>query len=204
MFISIEGIEGTGKSTLAATLVNHLQNSKQVVLTREPGGTPIAESIRKLILHDHPDEKILPKAELLLMFASRIQHIETIIKPALNKGCWVISDRFVDASFAYQGGGRGLNSQQISSISKFALDDFKPDLTLLLDLDVKSAEIRIANKNKDKIEQEDSLFFQQVREAYLARAKSDPKRIKVISAKLSPKNIFDQAIHHIKELTNEL
>ena len=104
MFISIEGIEGTGKSTLAATLVNHLQNSKQVVLTREPGGTPIAESIRKLILHDHPDEKILPKAELLLMFASRIQHIETIIKPALNKGCWVICR----CIFGLSGWGQGI------------------------------------------------------------------------------------------------
>lgn len=195
-FISIEGIEGAGKSTLVQAVIQFLQErGLDVCATREPGGTPLAESIRHVLLHAHPDEGLLSRAELLLMFASRIQHVETLIKPALARGAYVVCDRFVDASFAYQGGGRGLGFAEIQPIADYALGGLLPDLTLLLDLEVSVALQRLASRSKDKIEQEDAAFFERVRQAYLTRANDAPRRIKIIDASQSIEAVIEQACH---------
>lgn len=203
MFISIEGIEGAGKSSLATAIVEFLKrHNKQVLLTREPGGTPIAESIRHVLLHAHPTESLQPKAELMLMFASRVQHVETLIKPALKKGMWVVCDRFADASFAYQGGGRKLGVNQVELLSQYALNGFKPDLTLLLDLDVNLAFNRLQNREKDKIEQESLDFFAAVRQAYLQQAKLEPERVQVLNASLTEDQVIKNALQCLQGFIN--
>ena len=203
MFISIEGIEGAGKSSLAKAIVEFLEgHNKKVLLTREPGGTPIAESIRHVLLHAHPNEQLIPRAELMLMFASRVQHVETLIKPSLKKGMWVVCDRFVDASFAYQGGGRQLGVDQVEILNKYALNGFKPDLTLLLDLDVNCALSRLENREKDKIEQESFAFFSAVRQAYLQQAELNPTRIKVVDASLMQEQVIKNAINCLQGFIN--
>jgi dTMP kinase len=170
-FITVEGVEGTGKSTnieLIASLVG--QSGYEVLLTREPGGTALGEKVRHLLL-DRNEEQMSAMAELLLMFAARAQHVEEVIRPALDNGVWVISDRFTDSSYAYQGAGRGLGAEQVSDIERLVLKGFRPDLTILLDLDVEQGLARAASVGTaDRFEAESATFFKKVREAFLSRA----------------------------------
>ena len=183
LFITLEGIEGVGKSSNLAFLVSHLQRSGlQVVQTREPGGTEIAERIRALLL-DSANAGMQPLTEALLMFASRHEHVSSVIQPALARGNCVVSDRFVDASFAYQGGGRELGSETIDVLARLVLGDLQPDLVLLLDLEPVAALARLASRNgRDRIEQEKIEFFEAARQAYLARAQAEPDRFAIIDA----------------------
>lgn len=193
LFITLEGGEGVGKSTALAFIQNYFLEKKiDCVMTREPGGTKIGEAIRDILLNNH-DEKIFPTTELLLMFAARVQHIEQIIRPALNAGKTVVSDRFTDASFAYQGGGRQIPIDQIQILSDWVQGDLQPDLTLLLDAPIAVGLMRIdARGYKDRIESEESIFFERVRNAYLARAKQFPDRFVIIKADESLKNVQAQ------------
>ncbi len=182
-FITLEGGEGVGKTT-NLDFIQQLLAERQipVLLTREPGGTALAEKIRGLLLATE-EENVDSKAELLLMFAARKQHLEQLIKPALDKGVWVICDRFTDATYAYQGGGRGVDDQQIAWLEQFVQDDLRPDLTLLLDAPVHLGMERAQERGRlDRFEQEQLLFFQQVRNIYLRRAEEQSQRIKKIDA----------------------
>lgn len=184
-FITLEGIEGVGKSTCLKDVSKYLSScgiAHQV--TREPGGTPFAEEIRRLVLH-HPvgAEVISSDTELLLLFAGRAQHLSQLIMPALEQGDWVICDRFTDASFAYQGGGRGIAAKKIALLEDWVQGEFRPDLTLLLDASVHRALSRtMRRKQRDRIESEKEFFFQKVRKAYLERAKQYPERFRLINA----------------------
>lgn len=183
MFITLEGSEGSGKST-SLNFINDWFIGKGItpVLTREPGGTPVAEEIRNLLLINR-DEKVCSDTELLLMYASRVQHCQTLIIPELKKGNTVISDRFNDASFAYQGYGRQLDINRISLLDNWCLGDFKPDLTLFLDISIKLGLERAGKRSTpDRIETEDLRFFEDVRKGYLERANNEPERIKIIDA----------------------
>ncbi len=184
LFITIEGIEGAGKTTNAKLVVEHLKNfGISVVHTREPGGTVIAEKIRQILLENTKEESITNQAELLLLFASRSQHLENLIIPALNSGQTIVCERFVDASFAYQGGGRGMDMEYITFLEDFVQHGVQPDLVLLFDVDVETGLNRIKiRKSIDRIEQEKIDFFVRVREVYLQRAKKDPKRYFIIDA----------------------
>jgi dTMP kinase len=182
-FISIEGVEGAGKSTVINYLKRLLSLARiETVFTREPGGTPFAEEIRNLLLKHH-EESCLPETELLLLYAGRHQHVQKIIKPALAQGNWVVCDRFVDATYAYQGAGRGIATKHIDQLTNWLLPNLIPDLTLLLDLSVDESFKRISGKRKDRFEVEDHAFFTKIREAYLDRAKNEPKRFTIIDAK---------------------
>lgn len=196
LFITIEGIEGVGKSTILNFLKEYLSERLiKIVCTREPGGTLIAEEIRNVLLTHH-DEIMTAETELLLLFAGRAQHVTQVIKPALERGDWVICDRFTDASFAYQGWGRGLPLQKISALAHWVLDDFSPDITLLLDAPVEVGLQRLVQRGKkDRIEQEDVNFFQRVREGYLALAARFPQRFHIIQADQSLKQVQDQIIN---------
>jgi len=182
-FISVEGGEGAGKSTNIEGLRARLHAAGvRVVVTREPGGTPLAEEIRRLLLAPR-DEVVCEDAELLLVFAARMQHVERVIKPALARGEWVISDRFTDATIAYQGAGRRMGVERIQALRTLLLGDFAPDLTLLLDLPVDSGMQRLAARGApDRFEMEDRAFFDRVRAAYLQLAAAEPGRFRVIDA----------------------
>jgi dTMP kinase len=182
LFISIEGGEGAGKSTVIAALREALAGTgREVVLTREPGGTPEGEAIRALLLD--PANHLAAEAELLLMFASRAQLVRQLIRPALDRGAVVVADRFTDASFAYQGGGRGLDMGWIAELERRAAG-IKPDLTLLLDVGVAQglARARSRGGDPDRIEREREDFFERVRATYLARAAAEPGRFRVVDA----------------------
>jgi dTMP kinase len=180
-FISIEGVEGVGKTTNLKFIQDFFSdNGIPLYCTREPGGTPLAEEIRNLLLH-RIDEKIDQMAELLLMFAARTQHVTEVIKPALERGEWVLCDRFTDSSFAYQGGGRGIPMATIAGLESLALDGFKPDYTIILDLPVDLGLERAQTRSeKDRFEQEDLAFFERVRTVFHARAKINPDRYCII------------------------
>ncbi len=182
-FITVEGTEGVGKSTNIDFLAESLRiRGKEVILTREPGGTPLAEELRNILLTPGT-ERISAETELLLMFAARAQHLENVIRPALQRGAWVISDRFTDATYAYQGGGRGMSVQSIAVLENLVQGALRPDMTLLLDLPVEIGLRRASQRSTpDRIEQEKVAFFERVRQAYLQRAQQDPSRIKVIDA----------------------
>jgi dTMP kinase len=186
-FITIEGGEGVGKSTQIAALRDYLiSRGHQVVLTREPGGTPRAERIRALLL-ETTDEVMPATCELLLMFAARATHIANVIEPALAKGEWVVCDRFTDATYAYQGGGRGMNVDEIAILETVVQGRLRPDLTILLDvaLDVSAARAQQRNAavgSTDRFEREQREFFERVRRAYLQRACQEPHRFAVIDA----------------------
>jgi dTMP kinase len=184
-FITLEGIEGVGKSTHMAFIAQYLQQAGQtVVLTREPGGTPVAEAIRHLLLKQH-DESITQETELLLLFAGRAQHIAHVIRPALAMGKWVVCDRFTDATYAYQGGGRGLSPLHIATLEQWVQKDLQPVCTLLLDAPVRVALQRTRQRGQlDRIETEQEDFFQQVRAAYLTRARQFPARYRIIDANM--------------------
>lgn len=194
-FISIEGGEGAGKSTVMHFVQQHLQNAGiKAALTREPGGTKVAEAIRQILLRTDFDETVEPATELLLMFAGRAQHIHQFILPKLQAGEWVVSDRYVDASYAYQGGGRKIDMQFITALDKYVAGSVYPDLTLLLDLPPELGFQRAEKRGngKDRIEQEKIDFFNRVREVYLQRAKQDPKRFIIINAALSQQEVEQQ------------
>ena len=199
-FITIEGIEGVGKTTNASFIKKFLENSgKKVLSTREPGGTDLGERIRELILEDK-DFKLSIKTECLLMFASRIKHIEQIIKPALNEGCYVVCDRFTDATYAYQGGGRGLSKEIIDYLKLFIQKDIEPDMTIYLDAPVELGFQRIEDRSKDNIEKESLDFFKKVREAYLDQANLYQDRIKIIDATNSLEEVQKEIAHSLKVL----
>ena len=190
-FITLEGGEGMGKSTVRKYVQSLLEEKNiSYVLTREPGGTPMAEAIRQVLLQSY-EEIVQPYTELFLMFASRAQHIEGVIKPALAQGQWVISDRFTDASFAYQGGGRGIPQDHIQALSEWTGADIQPDLTLLLDASAEVGQSRMRRRTKARIEQEDLAFFERVRKMYLRLATLQPHRYRVIQA--------DQSLTHVKK-----
>lgn len=182
-FITVEGIEGAGKSTAMQFIAQYLRAKNiPLVVTREPGGTLIAEDIRQLLLTPH-EEAMAIDTELLLMFASRAQHIANVIRPALTKGQWVLCDRFTDASYAYQGGGRGIAAERIAALEAWVQGELQPNLTLLLDLPAEIGLMRIKDrKTQDRIEREQHVFFARVRQAYLARAQHFPQRFKIINA----------------------
>ncbi|MDP1574384.1 MAG: dTMP kinase [Coxiellaceae bacterium] len=200
-FITLEGSEGVGKSTALSFIKNYFTEKKiDFVVTREPGGTPLGESIRDLLLN-RSDEMVLPETELLLMFAARAQHVAHIIKPALAANKTVISDRFTDASFAYQGGGRQIEVKKIETLAAWIQGDLAPDLTLLLDAPVDIGLSRIESRtHKDRIEQEKKVFFERVREAYLVRARQFPERFVIIDATQS----IDQVQYQIKNALDKL
>ena len=187
-FISYEAIDGAGKSTQHAWLVEHLrQQGRTVVATREPGGTPLGEKLRSLLLA----EPMHLETEALLMFAARREHVAQVIEPALYRGDWVVCDRFVDASFAYQGGGRGLDWEKLRTLTRWVLGDLQPDLTLIFDAPVAIAQQRLhaATANPDRFEQEQATFFERVRTAYLQIATEFPDRVRIIDATQTPENI---------------
>ena len=186
-FITIEGGEGVGKSTQIAALRAFLEErGKRVVVTREPGGTPRAERIRELLLETSP-EPMPPASELLLVFAARATHIANVIEPALARGDWVVCDRFTDATYAYQGAGRGMDPKRIATLEQLVQGDLRPDLTLLLDVSLEVSAVRARDRNAasgtaDRFEQEQRDFFERVRAAYLARARAETQRFVIVDA----------------------
>lgn len=184
-FITLEGIDGAGKSTQLAWIVELLQrNGLQAVVTREPGGTPLGEQLRALLL----DKTITmhPETEALLMFAARREHLDKVILPALAQGRWVVSDRFTDASFAYQSGGRGLDSGKLAILEQWVQGTLQPNLTLYFDVPVEVGQQRVSQtKSVDRFEKEQADFFQRVRAAYLDRVEQFPERIKRIDSSQS-------------------
>ncbi|MEX2130213.1 MAG: dTMP kinase [Pseudohongiellaceae bacterium] len=185
-FITVEGVEGVGKSTNIAFIREFLSRKEiQHVVTREPGGTKVAEALRQILLNEK-EELIDPVAELLLVFAARAQHLARVIRPSIANGLWVLCDRFTDATYAYQGGGRKIESSSIALLEKIVHGDFQPDLTLILDLDPEIGLKRAASRGAlDRIESEKLQFFHAVREVYLGRAREFPDRCAVINANLS-------------------
>ncbi|WP_053980487.1 dTMP kinase [Marinagarivorans algicola] len=182
-FITVEGTEGVGKSTNIALVKRWLADNKiPFIATREPGGTPLAESLRELLLANR-SEAVDATAELLMIFAARAQHLNTVIKPALESGVWVLSDRFTDATYAYQGCGRGLDLSTITQLEYLVQGDLHPDLTLYLDVDVSVGLERARLRGElDRFEQEDIAFFERVRQGYLDRVAANPDAYAVIDA----------------------
>lgn len=194
-FISLEGGEGAGKSTLLAGLREFIeQHGIALVQTREPGGTGVGEAVRTIVL-DPARHGLVAETELLLMFASRAQLVREVIKPALRTGQWVLCDRFADASYAYQGGGRGQPETRIAELERWACDGIRPDLTLLLDLPVATGRARAAGRgDADRIEVEADSFFERVRATYRARAAAEPQRFRTIDAGQSPSAVLQAAL----------
>ncbi len=204
-FITLEGVEGAGKSTAIGVICEFLKkNNMDYVLTREPGGTEIADAIREVLLKQY-SEDMCAETELLLMFASRAQHIRRVIKPALAEGKWVVSDRFTDASFAYQGGGRKIPRADIESLQRLVQGNLQPDRTFLLDLPVEIGLERIAARGeKDRIEREEVDFFQRVRQAYHDCVNLDPERYRVIDASQSEQCVAEDIRHQLSILLEGL
>ena len=183
LFITFEGPEGAGKSTNLKVFAETLAEAGcHALLTREPGGTPVAEQIRGVLLADH-DEPVDADAELLLVFAARAQHLQALIRPALGRGQVVISDRFTDATYAYQGGGRGIDPQRIAALENWVQGSLRPDLVIVFDVPVEVGLERARARNAlDRFEREPNAFFDAVRRTYLSRAAADPERYRVIDA----------------------
>jgi dTMP kinase len=179
-FITFEGVDGAGKSTHLTWFAEALrQRGLDVVVTREPGGTPLGEQLREILLH----QSMSIGTEALLMFAARLEHIDQVIKPALREGKWVISDRFSDASFAYQGGGRGMDWDKLNQLEQWVHPDLQPDITIFFDVPVEVAKQRLVlNGSLDRFEQEQSDFFERVRSGYHQRVRQNPHRYAVIDA----------------------
>lgn len=193
-FITVEGGEGAGKSTLMDRIVGWLQDhGRCVIKTREPGGTELAERIREIILSNE-HSSLCDQAELLLMFAARAQHLAELIRPALARGDFVLCDRFTDATWAYQGGGRKMSLEFIAHLEDMVHGDLQPDLTLLLDLPVETGLERASQRGQaDRIEQEPVEFFERVRAAYLERARKQPGRFAIIDASVGVEQVWLQA-----------
>jgi len=189
----LEGGEGAGKSTSLAFTQEWLQQAgRDVVVTREPGGTEAGERIRDVLLHSH-ELHISPDTELLLMFAARAEHLARIILPALAMGKTVLCDRFTDASYAYQGGGRGVPDERIATLETWVQGNLRPDLTLLFDVPVETGRQRAVNRSKpDRFEQENNEFFGRVRQRYLDRAAREPRRVHIIDARQNPEQVGQQ------------
>jgi dTMP kinase len=215
-FITLEGIEGAGKSTVAAALTTALRaRGITVVATREPGGTPLAERLREVVLQ-RGGETLSPQAETLLMFAARAVHVDNLIRPALARGAWVLCDRYTDATRAYQGGGRGVATTFIETLSRETVGGLTPDLTLLLDLPVETGLQRAHARRKakgatggeggehgdlpDRFEAEEVVFFERVRERYLAIAAAEPQRVRILEATLPPAALLDAAMDALQPL----
>jgi len=200
-FITLEGGEGVGKSTNLTFIKQLLEEAGiTVVTTREPGGTAFAENIRQILL-DNREESISDNAELLMMFAARAQHIQQVIQPALTQGYWVLCDRFTDATYAYQGGGRGMDISMIEWLEDRVQGSLRPDLTLLLDAPIDVGMDRASKRGKlDRFESEKVAFFERVRTAYLDRAEQNPKIIKIINAALSLEKVQDNIALSIGQL----
>jgi len=199
--ISLEGGEGAGKSTLLSGLRAHFERSGMDVLyTREPGGTPVGEAVRALVL-DPAHRSMAVETELLLIFAARAQLMREVLQPALAAGRWVLCDRFTDASYAYQGGGRGVDAARIAELERIATGGLKPDLTLLLDLPVARGRARASQRgDADRIEAERDDFFERVRSAYRARAQAEPRRFRIIDASQPADAVLRNAVLAIDDL----
>ena len=198
--VTLEGGEGAGKTTVLEALRDALQaQGHDVVCTREPGGTPLAEQVRALLL-DPSHEPPTAEAELLLMFASRAQHVHGTVLPALRRGAWVLSDRFTDSSYAYQGGGRGLDHAFIAELERRVVG-IRPGLTLLLDVAVAQGRERVRGRNgdTDRIERERDGFFERAREAFLARAAAEPARFRVLDASWPAGDVAREAVRLLQE-----
>jgi dTMP kinase len=193
-FITLEGMDGAGKSTHIPNIITALKaRGVEVVSTREPGGTRIGEQLRALLLHD----AMHPETETLLMFAARREHIASVIEPALKRGAYVLSDRFTDATYAYQCGAKGVASSKIKQLEKWVQGNLQPDLTLLFDVPVEISMKRLVTaREPDKFERENAQFFEKLRQAYLTRAKENPARFRVINA--------NQALDKVKVLVEEI
>ncbi|WP_019024295.1 MULTISPECIES: dTMP kinase [unclassified Thioalkalivibrio] len=199
-FVVLEGIEGSGKSTQLATVVEALRAMGiEPECTREPGGTALGERLRGLLLD--PDlPGMCPEAELLLMFAARAQHLASVIRPALAAGRWVVSDRFTDASFAYQGAGRGLGAERVARLEEWVQGELRPDLVLLLDIDPATGlERAVQRGRRDRIELEALDFFARVREAYLDRARAYPERYRIIDGHAAPEQVAERVRQALQE-----
>ncbi|SIT10690.1 dTMP kinase [Neptunomonas antarctica] len=199
-FISIEGTEGVGKSTNVAFIRQFVADKGiSLRLTREPGGTPLAEEIRELLLKPR-EEIVSDDAEILLVFAARAQHVDRVIKPALANGEWILSDRFTDATFAYQGAGRGISWDRIQQLEQYVLADLRPDLTILLDLPVEVGMARVMQRGApDRFEQEKLAFFDKVRQGYHRRLRAEPDRFALIDATQSLDHVQQQIAQALTE-----
>ena len=197
-FITLDGVDGAGKSTHIAFVADWLRRQgREVIVTREPGGTPLGETLRELLLHRDMDAD----TELLLMFAARQAHLAQLILPALARGAWVLSDRFTDASYAYQCGGRGIAAERVAALEVWVQRGFSPDLTLLFDVPPEVAEARrSAARAADRFEREAELFFNRVRQAYLDRAEADPQRIRVLDARHTVAELQAEITRLLQEL----
>lgn len=204
LFITLEGPEGAGKSTNRDYLATRLgELGLEVLLTREPGGTPLAERIRELLLAPS-DEPMAADTELLLVFAARAQHLAQVIRPALARGCVVLCDRFTDATYAYQGGGRGLSQARIATLENFVQGELRPDLTLVFDLPVEIGLARAAARGQlDRFEREARSFFEAVRQTYLQRAAAEPQRYRIVDA-AQPLEQVQQALNGLLPWIAEL
>lgn len=199
VFITLEGCEGVGKSTNIAYIESWLKAQQiEAIVTREPGGTEVSEQIREILA---TEQHITTKTELLLIFAARAQHVETLINPALESGKWVVCDRFTDASYAYQGGGRGIAQKDIAFIEQFTLNDLKPDLTFLFDLPVEVGLERVRNRGDvDRWEQAEVDFFRRAHDTYIERAHAESNRFVIIDANQSVEQIQQVIEKKLKEL----
>ncbi len=185
-FVTLEGIDGAGKSTHVGTAAEYLrQRGRDVLTTREPGGTSLGEQLRALLL----SQAMHIETETLLMFAARREHIAAVIEPALTAGRWVVSDRFTDATYAYQGGGRGLDRTRLETLEQWVQRDLRPDLTIVVDVPVGVAMARIAGARTDRFERENLDFFDRVRRAYLEMARQEPIRMRVIDGTATPDKV---------------
>ena len=200
-FITIEGGEGAGKSTNISFIKDYLEQHKlEVVLTREPGGTPLSERLRDVLL-DKNETNMSSDTELLLMFAARSQHLTEVILPAINKGKWVICDRFTDATYAYQGGGRGIDFNRIAALENWVQGDIRPDMTIIFDLPVDVGLSRASNRSQpDRFEQESIDFFTRVRNVYLERADQNPERYAVVNAEPDLETVQKDLLHVLETL----
>ena len=203
-FITIEGVEGVGKTTNIQFIAEFLRSRPlQLLLTREPGGTPIAEQIRDLLL-TKSDEPLNDDAELLLVFAARAQHLAQVIKPALARGEWVVCDRFTDATYAYQGGGRGFSMPHIAQLEQWVQQDLRPDITLLLDLPVEVGLARAKQRSDpDRFESERTEFFERVRDTYLERARQFHDQYRIIDASRTLPEVQEQLAGVLTELLSD-
>ena len=200
-FVTVEGIEGAGKSTQMDVIRQYLEERGiSVVMTREPGGAPLSEAVRTLLL-DPDNRGMSSDTELLLVFAARAEHLHKVIRPALESGDWVLSDRFTDATFAYQGGGRGIEAARIATLEEWVQGRLRPDMTLLLDVPVETGMTRIAGRGKpDRFEREDRQFFQRIRDSYLQRAAAEPQRIRLIDARAPVQKVSREALAAVSAL----
>ncbi len=200
-FITVEGVEGAGKSTHIKAMRAHLESRGATVrVTREPGGAPLSESLRELLL-DPANLGMDADTELLLVFAARAEHLAKVIRPALMAGEWVLCDRFTDATYAYQGGGRGIDPARIAVLENWVQGDLRPDLVIVLDIDPEAGLARAASRSdKDRFEREDAVFFRRVRENYLERAKAAPDRYRIIDSSGAPDAVRKQILKELESL----